>query len=269
MDLIHTPRHDAWSREIEQYSGELAALFDERDHLNNVVLPNIEREYQCALGELEYEKFVQMVELQKTRRTIELMQSYLNRKLIPDMMEIEQMLSEQFAEWQAKISEMAASVEQARLESEHGRVATIEETAECRSLFREIVKQLHPDIIGELTDDQKTLWMQAQEAYKLYDIKELRTIALLLGNKLPLPDITNEEQHRKKISSLTSAIEHLRQEITEIRNRRPYLYRSLLMDAAKVQQQRDTLTGEIADYHVQLQYYTIILSELRKDWTPS
>jgi hypothetical protein len=198
-----------------------------------------------------------------------LIQSYINRKIIPDMVEIEETIREQFAEWQAKIAERAASVERARMESEQGRVATNEETAECRSVFREIVKQLHPDIIGELTEGQKALWMQAQEAYKYYDIEELRAIALLVGNKLLLPDITTEEHHRKKIASLTSAIEHLRQEITEIRSRRPYLYHSLLMDAAKVQQQRDTLTSEIADYHVQLQYYTIILSELRKDWTPS
>ncbi len=231
------------------------------------MLPNIEREYQCALGELEYEKFTQMVELQKTKRTIELMQAYLNRKQFPDMVEIEQTIREQFAEWQAKITEMGASVERARRESEQGRVATDEETAECRSLYREIVKQLHPDSIGEQTEGQKALWMQALEAYKYYDIAGLRAIALLVGKKLPAPEITTEEYHRKKIESLTSAIEHLRQEITKIRSQRPYLYHSLLMDAAKVQQQRDTLTGEIADYHVQLQYYTIILSELQKDWT--
>ncbi len=269
MDLIHIPRHDEWRREIEQYSGELAALFDEREHLQNVVLPNIEREYQCVLGELEYEKFAQMVELQKTRRTIELMQSYLNRKQVPDMTQIEQAIQTQFAEWQAKIAEMAASVERARIESEQGRVATSEETAECRSLFRGIVKQLHPDSIGEPTEGQKALWLQAQEAYKYFDIEELRAIALIVDTKLPPPEITSEEHHARRVASLRSAIAHLRQEITDIRSRRPYVYRSLLIDAARVQQMRDTLTSEIADCHVQLQYYTIILSELRKDWTPS
>ena len=58
------------------------------------------------------------------------------------------------------------------------------ETAECRSLFRG-VKQLHPDGIGEPTEGQKVLWMQAQEAYKYYDIEELRAIALIVDTKLP------------------------------------------------------------------------------------
>ena len=267
MDILQSSEYGGTHDELSRLAGELAALFDERSHLLNVVLPNIGCEYQCALGELEHRRFSLHTELLKTKRTIELTQAYLNRREIPETAEIARCIAEEFAAWQEKINEMAAAVLKARFESEYLIAATPEETDECRTLFRAIVRRLHPDIIGEQTEAQKILWMQAQEAYAIHNIAELRALALLLGNdEAALQAVDSSEILRKRIESLRLAADHLRREITGIRTRPPYTLASLLSDPAALQQKRETLERDISGLVVTGQYYAIMLNELQRDW---
>ncbi|MBK9250210.1 MAG: hypothetical protein IPM69_19410 [Ignavibacteria bacterium] len=155
MDIILHHESKDWKLEIEELSVELSALFDERDYLKNVLLPNIEREYLCELGELELRKFILMVEIKKTKYMTELIQAYINRREIPDFDIIHHTIFEEFKAWEFEMGERAASIDRARNESKMARFATHEETIKCRKLFREIVKKLHPDVIGEHTEAQK------------------------------------------------------------------------------------------------------------------
>jgi len=57
-----------------------------------------------------------------------------------------------------------------------------EESKQLQSLYRELVKTLHPDVNENQTEKYKLLWNQTQQAYLNGDIEELKTIKLLLDN---------------------------------------------------------------------------------------
>jgi hypothetical protein len=45
-----------------------------------------------------------------------------------------------------------------------------------KELYRNIVRQLHPDRHGQMTDARKALWHEAQEAYRRHDLNALHSI---------------------------------------------------------------------------------------------
>jgi Plasmid pRiA4b ORF-3-like protein len=46
---------------------------------------------------------------------------------------------------------------------------------ECRGLYRKIVLALHPDRAGAMSESEKSLWLRAQESYRIGDVLGLRS----------------------------------------------------------------------------------------------
>lgn len=116
----------------------------------------------------------------RLRRKIQLIQKAINHNKDINTALIERQLDIEYEEWQLKITKMFANIaiSKARLKS----LMSQEESKQLQSLYRELVKTLHPDVNENQVEKYKLLWNQTQQAYLNGDIEELKTIKLLLDN---------------------------------------------------------------------------------------
>ena len=88
---------------------------------------------------------------------------------------------------------------------------------DLKTLYRKIVKVLHPDRGSEMNEEEKELWTQAQRAYRSHDTGTLRVILLRLEGG-GLIDI-HQVESVGEIMKLTQALHFEFQEINDYKNR--------------------------------------------------
>ncbi len=162
---------DALSLSLEEALCELQELLV-------IIVPNLKALYMLKVGSAEIELLTLTVETRKMRRTIELIQAYLNRGEAPDLQEIEKKLDLELAEWRETLARQAEALAQARRRMEH--TMTVEETAAFKSLYRKLVRRLHPDINPGQGERERGLWLRLQGAYERGDMEEMKLIEVLL-----------------------------------------------------------------------------------------
>jgi hypothetical protein len=85
-----------------------------------------------------------------------------------------------------------------------------EESKELQSLYRYLVKKLHPDINSNQTEKEILLWNRTQAAYEIGDLEELNTIKLLLE------DIRKADNQVDSIAVLDKQIKSVDPKMLEI-----------------------------------------------------
>ncbi|MEI6514041.1 MAG: hypothetical protein WCO51_12335, partial [bacterium] len=73
-----SPEFKQLSEECELLKEELAALFAEWEELTQVVIPNIEADYVVKIGTLQHELLQIQIDIQRTKREIDLIQAAIN-----------------------------------------------------------------------------------------------------------------------------------------------------------------------------------------------
>ena len=224
---------------------ELANLIAERDELVHVVIPNLEAEYQLKIGFLEYEKFETQVSVNRLKRSIELAQAAINRGESVNLAKIEEILHEEFAEWEYKLKEHLNKVEAAKHHVKS--LLSPEESREIATIYKKIVKMLHPDINPEAYEKNRDLWERAAEAYQNGNLEGLRVLLLLLEEETETPRF-NEKYHEKMTAQLKDSIKRLIAEMQSIKSKPPYSFKERLNDenwAIKEQERLKQETGEL------------------------
>ena len=263
-DLIVLPESDALKAEIETLRAELSALFAQRDELIFVVCKNIETEYMLKIGGLEHRAYRAQCTYLRLKRKLALIQAKLNRQEAIDLQEIDALLDEEFAEYQAKLDEQIEKMSSALARSKLERLSE-EESKELKKLYRQIVKALHPDLHPDLTDAQIELFYRAVEAYEHGNLPELRIIAEMIDGE-PSSDLSEMTaavlmQQRDRLEKL---LETVRQEIETIKTTFPYSEIELLKDDKAVEARKAELRELIEEYESAIQMYQERIDELMR-----
>ena len=174
--IILFPEFVTLKAEVEKLRTEISMLLLERDELRLVICKNIETAYMLALGSLEYKAFELNCEVLRIKRKIDLIQAKKNRQEKIVLSVIEELLDEEFAEFQRQLDEQIDKMNKA-IDHSQGRPLTDEETKEIKKLYRSIVKALHPDLHPEVTPAQIQLFQNAVQAYENGDLGNLRIIS--------------------------------------------------------------------------------------------
>ncbi len=238
--------------EAQTLAETLASLLFELNELQTVVKPNLEAIYQVEIGQYVYENFVIQIECRRLKREIELIQAYLNRGDVPDDEAIILILDTEFAEWQKQMREMSATILKSRVHL--ASALAIEESNELKSLFRALVKRLHPDLNPNLTDYQKALWHQVMEAYEDGDLERLKSLSLYATlDSEEAFDETAIDALRTRITSLRSEIQKCLLQLETLRQTPPISIRENLTDPVwlnaeqeKLREQKESLLAERA-----------------------
>ncbi len=252
--------------QLQKLRTELIKLIADRDHLLNVVKPNLEARYYAVIGKEQYRLFLLRNDVLRLRRKIELIRASLNRGEEPDPELIEEQLDKELQQWIEELQDLARKIEWAEYRSRLPRLS-VEEARELRRLFRELVRKLHPDLNEELPENHKYLWERVLSAYRNGDLEELQTLSLLVSERkedLP-PEPSTMEQLAADIKKMGQKIEKVLEDLAKIQEQFPFSLRDKLDDAQWVAEQQKDLERQIEEMEQHRQTYLSILAELDVD----
>ena len=263
-NVIVFPDFEKLKNEVEKMRTELSMLLLERDELQFVICKNIETEYMLNLGSIEYEAYEAHCTALRLKRKIELIQAKKNRQEKVIISAIEEVLDNEFAEYQKQLDEQINKMNDA-LKRSKAEVLTDEENKELKKLYRKIVKALHPDINPDVSEAQVNLFDNAVQAYKNGDLGTLRIIGEMVGNS-PLPEqhkdaLTQLSEEKDRLQNLLKAI---RDSIEEIKSEYPYTMKEILADKEKTEQKKQELASILSQYTELISIYQAKIEEMMR-----
>lgn len=260
--IVLFPEFVTLKAEVEKLRTEISMLLLERDELRLVICKNIETAYMLALGSLEYKAFELNCEVLRIKRKIDLIQAKKNRQEKIVLSAIEELLDEEFAEFQRQLDEQIDKMNKA-IDHSQGRPLTGEETKEIKKLYRSIVKALHPDLHPEVTPAQIQLFQNAVQAYENGDLGNLRIISEMVADPVvPEHDENGLSILAKDKERLTKTLELIREQIANIKSEYPYTMKELVNDPEQVAEKRTELEEMIAELKEAHDLYAARLKEM-------
>ena len=261
-NVILFPDFAVLKQEVEKLQTELSMLLLERDELRFVICRNIETAYMLALGNLEYKAFELNCKVLRLKRKIDLIQARKNRQEKVILSVIEEILDDEFAEFQQQLEEQINKMN-AALDHIKGRPLTNEEAKELKKLYRNIVKALHPDLHSDITPAQLQLFHNAVQSYENGDLDNLRIISQMVT----APVVSEQGENGlsalvKEKERLTRTLELVHSQITDIKSDYPYTMKELVNDPAQISEKRAELEAIIDELTEVYEVYSSRLKEM-------
>lgn len=220
---------------------ELAHLLTEHETLNHTVRFNLMAIYQTKIGVWELNLFKQQTIAARLKRKLELIQAQLNLGVLPNILEIDKQLDDEFELWQIKIKEAAEKIRNAENHLKHR--MSPEKDREFKKLYYALVKKCHPDVVGYRgTEETKLLWRRVQGAYDKGDLDELRAIALLAEK---IKDVKSNDSSLNRLANeqkfLKSYVAKLTKQISGLEKTAPFYMREQLYDEKWIKKRRGNI----------------------------
>ena len=245
--------------EIRALRELLTSLVMERDHLETVVLRDIEAAYMRELGGLEAEIYRAECEIRILKKRLAMMQACVNRDQPIVEVEIEMELKKSVEEFQKAYEDFVRRVNAAHSYSElrlkqrkmhedapsEGPTDKTDVEQECKRLYRKLVKAMHPDLHPDQDERTKALFKRAIIAYKAFDLKTLREIDAMMSGDIPDTAELLLEELRKEKARLLELIRAVRAEIRVKKNSYPYTKKWVLEDPERLEAEKKRLAERL------------------------
>lgn len=262
--IIEFPDIKKLKEKIRFLRRELEDLYPEKEHLVGVICENIQRDYTLVFGSLEYKLYEAYCEYLRLRRKRDLIQAKKNRGEKPDMEAIESRLDEEFCDYKRRLEEQMEEINEA-IEKSKLKLLPEEDQKELKTLYKAIVKRLHPDLNPSITEGEKELFYNATESYKLGDLNTLRIIYDLTvkgeEEELSLPN----DSLAKEVERLEKAVVAIREEIERIKSNPPYTLKIYLEDERKKAVRLYTLRSETQSFYRAIQTQEEAIRDMMED----
>lgn len=260
--IIVFPELATLQAEVEELRTEISRLLLERDELRLVICKNIETAYMLALGSLEYKIFELNCEVLRLKRKNDIIQAKKNHQQKVVLSVIEEMLDEEFAEFQHHLDEQINKMNKA-IDNSKGQPLTDKETKEIKMLYRSIAKALHPDLHPELTPAQMQLFHNALQAYENGDLDNLRIISEMAEE----PNVPECSENGLSVlvkdkERLTKTMELIRKQISVIKSEYPYTMKELVNSPEQISEKRSELERAITDLKEAYDLYDARIKEM-------
>lgn len=261
-NIVVFPNFQELKNEIEMLRTEMSMLLLERDELQFVICKNIETEYMLKLGSIEYKAYEAQCAVLRLKRKIELIQAKKNRQEKVILFQIEEMLDNEFEEYQQKLNEQMDKMNDA-LKRSKAEVLSDEDNKELKKLYRKIVKALHPDINPNVSKAQTQLFDNAVVAYKNGDLGTLRIINEMVGDhSLPEKHQDAMTQLHEEKERLESLLKSIRESIEKIKSEYPYTVKDIIEDPEKIKQKKAELENILEQYQELIEIYKAKIKEI-------
>ena len=237
-------------------------LLLERDELKYVECKNIEMQYMLTLGSLEYKAFELNCMMLRLKRKIELIQAKKNRQEKVSVYAIDKLLDEEFAKYQEKLNEQIDKMN-AALERGKGEFLTAEETKELKTLYRKVIKALHPDIHHDISEAQIKLFQNAVDAYENGDLNVLRIIKEMVVEPV-LPDSSEKglAVFMKEKKRLLKMLELVKEQITAIKEDYPYNLKPIVQSEKLTAEKKTSLEETVLKFQEIIENYKKRIKEM-------
>lgn len=263
-DIIINPEYERLIIEVNKLKENIAELMEERDELVFHVCKDIEAKYMSEIGVLEYKLYEFQCKILRIKRKIELYQLRINRQEKINESEIETQLEVEYKQYQEKLNQMFKEIQDSLVRGSTERLSE-EETKELKTIYRKLIKKLHPDLNSENVEKNRKLLEQVMHAYECADLKSLRNFELLISE---IRD--NEEAQlgelddlRKKKDEYQTIIHGLIGAIKTIKNSYPYNMIEFLKNKDLINQKKIELNEEIEQCKLFYSELEEMLNELK------
>lgn len=248
LKLRHGALKERVANEIEMYT-----------HLITTKGPNIEAKYMMLVGQLEYQALALDMEARRWKRRFALRQMYINRGEKPDLIAIESLLDEEFAEWKEKLAALAVKLDGSKLQFDATKLSESDTNA-IRCDYLNAVKKLHPDLNKDLSEAAKSLWNQIQKAYAAKDWHQLRFLVSLVDEVVAgtaqfaaTPDCL--EKLKSACEMLETKSQEVSQQIAELKAKAPFTYEVLLDDPVLLERKRNAIKAKLKEMKTAIEKY--------------
>lgn len=255
------PKYKLNLEKLNSLKSELSKLISDRDILENTVKKNLEALYVAKIGKNEYEIFNFECQVAKLRRKIELIQVKINHGEKVNLFTVEKQLDDEYKNWQEKMNKMLSDIKasETRLKS----LMSEKESKELQSLYRFLVKKLHPDVNANQMESEILLWDRTQIAYKIGDLEELNTIKLLIEDT----EITNIKKDSlsvidKQIKTVKEKIFTSMQYIKKLKSEFPFTIESNINDESWVKEKNSDALKKIENIKIQIKQLQLIIENI-------
>jgi hypothetical protein len=263
LDL--TPENKILRLQAENLKKEYAELYEQWHYMVTYEEAILTSVYLQEMGQLKYDLLCQQTAIARLKQKIQLAQAYFNRNVQPDWILIEQKLQQQFEEYQQKIKMEAERLAAAKKYLSSGFLNEYE-AQQLKSVYRLLVRKLHPDLNPGQSDYEKELFLRVQAAYDLCDLNSLNEVLLLMNNegsgeKTELPDLAATVNH------LTNMLKIIQEKIAKLNVSFPFIYRDKLRDDEWLKTEKEALAVQIDSYKKEIREKTEYLL-LLESWKP-
>lgn len=247
MSTPARPAKDELLQQFELLKDAYVKLLNDKDVLLHWGKPQLEALYATRIGRWQIERLQLQLRIKALKRKTEMVLSALNRNLPVDVNEIELQVAIELAAAEATIMEQAAQLEQAK--DLLGNLDTPQRSAELRTLYRQMAKQLHPDVNPDLTEAQRQVWQLVKDAYASGDLDKLKALQLVYEKELQsagsAANALGEDELGLRIATLKEGIRVLDEQIAAIRAAFPFTMEEQIKDDAWVAEETTRIKEEL------------------------
>ena len=261
-----SPENNRLQKEYYELKRRYSSLTLTFEEMRNHEGPHLSALYLSLLGNKKHQILSLQVEIKTLEMRRQLLQSYINRDTAPDLPAIDKKIAEMVAEYNQILAEEAQKLSDAKQLLE-APVLSPDDTAELKSLYRLLVKHLHPDTNPEQTDKDKELFLLVQTAYNCGDLEKLREAALALDPDKLLDTDTLKGDIAEYISQLKEKISALEQKIASLEAMFPFTLRDNLFDDEWVKNEQRKNDDTIAQLNEKRDYLRRIV-EVMEEYEP-
>lgn len=226
---------------------EYINLINDKDVLIKWGKPQLEALYSVKIGVFQVERLKIQLHIKALKRKLEMVRSAAARNLPIDINAIELIVAEELAEAECKIMLEATQIENSKflLSNLH----TPQKSAELRKIFKQLAKQLHPDVNPALSEVQKNLWHIVKNAYEHGDADQLKALQIvyekeLLNAENLLSQLTDEDISLR-MEVLSEGIKLLMKEIESIRSSFPFSMEAQIKDEIWVKSEVEKIEKDV------------------------
>ena len=203
MDLTLHPQ-------IKELKEKLSLLIFEYDDLQYHICPNIEQEYLVKFGVIEYELYKKEIELSKIKRKYQLLQIKANNEEKIDINLIEEQLKKEFKDYEKSLVKQMDELKR-MMENRDSKKLSKKDSQKLKKLYRQCILKLHPDLGNELTDEDKILFFEINNAYKSGDLKTMESLTILVNsNRGKTGEKSDVEKLKHSIADIESKIHDIK-----------------------------------------------------------
>ena len=246
MAIIIKADFNLTKEDIEKVEQEFLSLSFERDHMIYQEAELLKAEYMEKIGALEYKLYEFQIAYLRMKRKLAIIQQKINCQEKVNMENIEHMLDAEYEKYELELSRRLQEVTWS-LQVAAGGITSDEKSKELRTLYKRLVKRLHPDMNPNESREEIELFHKAVQAYKNSDINELRMIDMLT-EKISETEDTNQENKRARYNKLKKGCEEIRKEMEEIQKSFPFDKKDFLASPSAVAKRKAEIEAGIAEY---------------------
>lgn len=226
---------------------EYIKLMNDIDVLINWGKPQLEALYSIKIGVWLVNRLQAQLRIKALQLKIEKLNSCLNLQQEVDLTQIELEVAATLAEAEARIMIDTAKIESAKQLLSH--LHSPERSGSLRKVYRELAKQLHPDVNHDLTQEQIQLWHLVKEAYENGDLEKLKAMQIVYEKELSqtakAETVLTQEQITLRLALLKEGIKILQDEIVQIKQVFPFTIEANIKDDEWVNNETTKLKEEL------------------------